>query len=57
MIKQRQPASSKNGSVVVTIDNNQFGENLLGNNPMNWTKMVMEMYPPGTSVRYKKLKI
>lgn len=45
----KQPASSKNGSVVVTLDNKN---NLLGNNnTMNWTKMVMDMYPPGTSVR------
>lgn len=51
MIKQRQPASSKNGSVVVTIDRNQSGEYLSGSNPMNWTKLVMDMYPPGTSVR------
>ncbi|KAL4591823.1 hypothetical protein LXL04_004796 [Taraxacum kok-saghyz] len=47
----KQPASSKNGSVVVTIDSNQFGEHLLGNNLLNWTKIVMDMYPPGTSVR------
>ncbi|GKA20097.1 protein S-acyltransferase 10 [Tanacetum coccineum] len=47
----KQPASSKNGSVVVTLDRNQLGENLLGNNPMNWTKLVMEMYPDNTSVR------
>nr|XP_043618394.1 protein S-acyltransferase 10 [Erigeron canadensis] len=50
-VVSKQPASSKNGSVVVTLDKNQLGENLLGNNPMNWTKLVMEMYPPGTSVR------
>ncbi|KAL4556347.1 hypothetical protein LXL04_038996 [Taraxacum kok-saghyz] len=45
----KQHASSKNGSVVVTIDSNQFGEHLLGNNLLNWTKIVMDMYPPGTS--------
>ncbi|KAL8231715.1 hypothetical protein R6Q57_001493 [Mikania cordata] len=47
----KQPASSKNGSVIVTIERNQLGENFVGNNPMNWTKLVMDMYPPGTSVR------
>lgn len=53
MIKQRQPASSKTGSVVVTVDRNQLGRNLLGSNPTSWTKLVMDMYPPGTSVRYE----
>ncbi|KAI7745916.1 hypothetical protein M8C21_005544 [Ambrosia artemisiifolia] len=28
------------------VSKNRLGENLLGNNPMNWTKMVMDMYPP-----------
>ncbi|KAM7516074.1 hypothetical protein LguiA_005657 [Lonicera macranthoides] len=51
MIKQRQPASSKNGSVVVTVDRNQLGRNLLGSNATSWTKLVMDMYPPGSSVR------
>lgn len=47
----KQPASSKNGSVVVTVNRNQLGESLIRNSPMNWTKLVMDMYPPGTSVR------
>lgn len=46
----KQPASSKNGSVVVTVEGNQVGRNL-GSNVTSWTKLVMEMYPPGSSVR------
>ncbi|KAL7613967.1 protein S-acyltransferase 10 isoform X1 [Lactuca sativa] len=42
---------AKNDSVVVTFDGNQRGENILGNNRMNWTKMVMDLYPSGTAVR------
>ena len=50
MFKQRQPASSKNVDVVVTIDRNQVGKNVQGD-LTSWTKMVMDMYPPGTSPR------
>jgi palmitoyltransferase len=46
-----QPASSKNESVVVTVDRNQLGRNLIGNNVSSWTKMVMDMYPPASSPR------
>ncbi|XP_070024089.1 protein S-acyltransferase 10-like isoform X2 [Nicotiana sylvestris] len=48
----KQPASSKNGDVVVTIDSNQLGRNLLGRGMMAWTKLVMDMYPSGTSLRW-----
>lgn len=51
MIKQRQPASSNNGNYVITVDGNQLGKNPLGSNASSWTKLVMEMYPPGSSVR------
>ncbi|XP_059292975.1 protein S-acyltransferase 10 isoform X2 [Lycium ferocissimum] len=47
----KQPASSKNGDVVITIDRNQLGRNLLGRGAMAWTKLVMDMYPSGTSLR------
>ncbi|KAK9265528.1 hypothetical protein L1049_001773 [Liquidambar formosana] len=47
----KQPASSKNGNFVVTVDGSQLSKNLLGNNAASWTKMVMDMYPLGTSVR------
>ncbi|XP_068343821.1 protein S-acyltransferase 10-like isoform X3 [Pyrus communis] len=47
----KQPAPSKTGSVVVTVERNQLGRSLLGNNATSWTKLVMDLYPPGTSVR------
>ncbi|XP_076955282.1 protein S-acyltransferase 10-like [Bidens hawaiensis] len=43
--------SEISNSAVVTIDENQLRENLLENNSMNWTNLVMDMYPPGTAVR------
>ncbi|GFZ09410.1 DHHC-type zinc finger family protein [Actinidia rufa] len=51
LMTSKQPASSKNGSVVITVDGNQSGRNLLESNAASWTKVVMEMYPPGSSVR------
>ena len=48
MFKQRQPASSKNGSLVITMDGSQLGRN---SNTTSWSKLVMDMYPPGTSAR------
>lgn len=47
----KKPASSKNGTVVVTLDRDQLGETVSGDYGMNWTKLVMDMYPHGTSVR------
>lgn len=52
MIKQRQPATSKNGSIVIPVDVNPFGRTYSGSNATAWTKLVMEMYPLGTSMRY-----
>ncbi|KAJ0452344.1 putative protein S-acyltransferase [Helianthus annuus] len=43
--------TSEFSNAVVTVDGNQSGQNLLGNNLTNWTTLVMDMYPPGTSVR------
>ncbi|KAI7755601.1 hypothetical protein M8C21_029307 [Ambrosia artemisiifolia] len=42
--------ASEISNAVVTIEGNQLGQNLLGNNPINWTNLVMDMYPPGASV-------
>ncbi|KAL5557436.1 hypothetical protein UlMin_039672 [Ulmus minor] len=44
----KKPASSKNGSVVVTMDSSRSG---LPGNLTSWSKLVMDMYPPGTSIR------
>lgn len=52
MFKQRQPASSKNGSLVITVEGSQLGRNITGSNVSSWMKLVLDMYPPGTSVRY-----
>lgn len=51
MFKQRQPASSKHGSLVITVDGSQLGRNLQGSNTTSWSKLVMDMYQPGTSAR------
>ncbi|KAI5684038.1 hypothetical protein M9H77_05266 [Catharanthus roseus] len=50
-VSSKQPASSKNGSVVITVDRNQIEKNLRGNDTSSWTKLVMDMYPPGSSPR------
>ncbi|KAJ9541064.1 hypothetical protein OSB04_027570 [Centaurea solstitialis] len=42
--------SSNNGAVVVTLNRDQLGEIVSGDNGMNWTNLVMDMYPPRTSV-------
>uniref|UniRef100_A0A5B7A173 S-acyltransferase n=1 Tax=Davidia involucrata TaxID=16924 RepID=A0A5B7A173_DAVIN len=47
----KQHASSKNGSLTVTVDGNQLGRVLLGSNATSWTTLVMDMYPPGSSIR------
>lgn len=46
MVKQRQPATYKSGGIVVTIDRNPTTSSAT-----SWTKLVMEMYPPGSSMR------
>ncbi|KAK3029144.1 hypothetical protein RJ639_039699 [Escallonia herrerae] len=47
----KQTASSKNGDLVVTVDRNQLVKPLLDSNATSWMKLVMDMYPPGSSVR------
>ena len=54
MFKQRQPASSKNGSLVITVEGSQSERNIPESNVTSWTKLVLDMYPPGTSVRYAR---
>ncbi|CAA2966920.1 protein S-acyltransferase 10-like isoform X2 [Olea europaea var. sylvestris] len=50
-LDSKQPASSKNGSVVITVDQNQSGRNYQRSNVTAWTKLVMDLYPPGSSIR------
>ncbi|XWS45623.1 hypothetical protein CRYUN_Cryun15aG0152400 [Craigia yunnanensis] len=51
LMTSKQPASSKNGSLIVTVEGSQSGRNFQGSNPTSWTKLVMDMYPLGTSIR------
>eukprot|EP00258_Populus_trichocarpa_P020327 XP_006388169.2 protein S-acyltransferase 10 isoform X4 [Populus trichocarpa] len=46
----KQPASSKNGSLVITVEGSQSERNIPGSNVTSWTKLVLDMYPPGMSV-------
>ncbi|XP_027360768.1 protein S-acyltransferase 10 isoform X2 [Abrus precatorius] len=46
-----QPASSKNGSFVVSMEGNQMGRNSSGSNATSWSKLVAELYPYGTTIR------
>ncbi|KAB5556723.1 hypothetical protein DKX38_007632 [Salix brachista] len=50
MFKQRQPASSKNGSLIITVEGSQSERNIPGSNVTSWTKLVLDMHPPGTSI-------
>ncbi|KAL4379267.1 hypothetical protein GQ457_02G013300 [Hibiscus cannabinus] len=50
-VASKQLASSRNGSLIVSVEGSQSGRNFQGSNPSSWTKLVMSMYPPGTSVR------
>ncbi|KAF9678618.1 hypothetical protein SADUNF_Sadunf07G0053200 [Salix dunnii] len=47
----KQPASSKSGSFVITVEGSQSERNIPGSNITAWTKLVLDMYPPGTSIR------
>ncbi|KAJ6916520.1 hypothetical protein NC652_019043 [Populus alba x Populus x berolinensis] len=51
----KQPASSKSGSFVITVEGSQSERNITGSNVTSWTKLVLDMYPPGTSIRYAML--
>lgn len=52
MFKQRQPASSKNGNMVITMEGSRPGRSFSGSNATSWTKLVLDLYPPGTSIRF-----
>ncbi|KAL0332808.1 UNVERIFIED_CONTAM: protein S-acyltransferase 10 [Sesamum calycinum] len=47
LLASKQPASSQNGSVLITVD----GRNHQRGNATAWTKLVMDLYPPGASIR------
>ncbi|PIA32916.1 hypothetical protein AQUCO_04300101v1 [Aquilegia coerulea] len=48
----KQSASSKNGSFTITVEGNQTGRSPLSSSTTPWTKLVMDMYHPGSSIRY-----
>ncbi|KAL8151679.1 hypothetical protein V2J09_021487 [Rumex salicifolius] len=50
LIKQRQPSTSKNRGSLIDVDEDQFGRYLLEGNT-SWKKLVMDMYPHGSSFR------
>ncbi|KAF9604899.1 hypothetical protein IFM89_011181 [Coptis chinensis] len=52
IIKQRQSASRKNGSFIIAIEGSHSGRSAPGANYTPWTKLVMDMYPPGSSIRF-----
>ncbi|XP_019054389.1 PREDICTED: protein S-acyltransferase 10-like isoform X2 [Nelumbo nucifera] len=43
--------SNQNGSLIIPVEDTQSGKVILGNNTISWAKLVMDMYPPGSSVR------
>ncbi|KAL3845011.1 hypothetical protein ACJIZ3_002414 [Penstemon smallii] len=47
LLASKQPASSKNGSVFITVDRTNYQRG----NASAWTKLVMDLYPPGSSPR------
>lgn len=50
VFKQRQDASNKNGSFVVTVDD-PLRRNLPDSDSASWSKTVTELYLPGTPAR------
>lgn len=56
MFKQRRSVSSKDGNLIITVDGSQSGITPVGGNVTSWMKLVLDMYPSGTSVRYVKIK-
>ncbi|CAK9142801.1 unnamed protein product [Ilex paraguariensis] len=48
-VSSKHSAPSKSGSVVITVDAHPLRRNLLQSNTTSWTKLVLDMYPPGSS--------
>ncbi|XP_077220061.1 DHHC-type zinc finger family protein isoform X2 [Tasmannia lanceolata] len=47
----KQSASSKNGNMITPLEGQQPGRNIPGTNTTSWVKLVMDMYPHGSSSR------
>ncbi|KAL4364279.1 hypothetical protein GQ457_04G022060 [Hibiscus cannabinus] len=50
-VASKQSASSKTGSLDAMEEGFQSGRNFQGSTSASWTKLVMDLYPPGTSIR------
>ncbi|XP_004512238.1 protein S-acyltransferase 10 [Cicer arietinum] len=46
-----QPASSRNGSVIISMEGNQSVKSVSGSNATYWSKLVSELYPIGSTIR------
>ncbi|KAI4314625.1 hypothetical protein L6164_027513 [Bauhinia variegata] len=46
-----QPASSKNGSLIVTVDGSPMVRKFSGSDSISWSKLVLDLYSPGTAIR------
>ncbi|KAL2939707.1 Protein S-acyltransferase 10 [Bienertia sinuspersici] len=51
LMNSKQPATSKNGSIAISVDGTPQGRSFVGSNETAWTKLVMGLYPPRSSVR------
>ncbi|KAI3938418.1 hypothetical protein MKW98_015317 [Papaver atlanticum] len=49
--ESKQSASSGDGSLTISVEGDKVGRTYSGSFSTPWTKMVMDMYPPGSSVR------
>ncbi|KAL2325019.1 hypothetical protein Fmac_024077 [Flemingia macrophylla] len=52
---QSQPASSRNGSFVVSMERNQMGRNGSRSNATSWSKLVADLYPIGSTISLHSL--
>ncbi|GAA0144485.1 protein modifying enzyme [Lithospermum erythrorhizon] len=48
-VASKQPASSKDVNVIITVDGSNGGRSIMESNGASWTKLVMGLYPPGSS--------
>ncbi|KAJ4953997.1 hypothetical protein NE237_030829 [Protea cynaroides] len=44
-------SASRNGSLIISVEGGQSGKSISRSNATPWTKLVMDLYPPGSSVR------
>ncbi|XP_043810561.1 protein S-acyltransferase 10 isoform X2 [Manihot esculenta] len=49
-MSSKRSVSSKDGNLIITVDGSQSGITPVGGNVTSWMKLVLDMYPSGTSV-------